>query len=233
MKIVFHIFGVILLFAAILLGPDIWEAIRGPAPEPQQQIKTTPEQEQAIVDAMRKPAQPNMPPQPAPAPVASAKPVEGCPEAALSGSRASSSGEGIENAIGSKGGDRFMVGGQNIDDILVRGSFDGSGGNDSLIADGAGTAEFDGEHIISFEIFSFRNGKPNKLFIFARGLASADRGMALVEGDDQDTVILDPCLTWSQPVDDGPYKRYDARDGAGNYASVGVSQGVKVEIRQR
>jgi len=220
MKIVLHIFGILLLFAAILLGPDIWEEIRGPKQQPQQ-ITITPEQEMAILEATRKkPGLPAiMPPQPAP------------PEPVVPQPRG---GSGIEGVRGGGGGDTIFVGGQSAGSSLVPGSFDGGSGNDTLATDGAGWARLDGTQLRSFEVFRFKNDQPNTLYIESMGLESADHGKVTVEGDAAiDAVWLDPDLAWGEPVTGGGYVIYEGKDNGGRVYAVSVSQGVKVEIRRQ
>lgn len=215
MKIVLHIFGILFLFAAILIGPDIWDAIKGPEQWPPQ-ITITPEQEKTILEATRKPGLPKMPPMPTPAE----------PEQPRGGGV-------IESAGGGDGSDTFVVGGRSINDNLVPGSFDGSSGNDTLAADGPGWASLDGVQIRSFEVFRFRNDQPNILYIQAGGLESTDNGKVTVDGDVAlDSVWLDPVLDWKQ-VAEGDYVIYEGKDSGGRVYTVSIKTGVKIEIKQK
>jgi len=217
MKIVLHIFGILFLFAAILVGPDVWEAMHAPA----KPVTVTPDQEKPVLEEARKPDLPNMPPQPAPPP----------PEPVVPQQRG---GSGIEGVRGGGGGDTIIVGGRSIGDNLVPGSFHGGSGNDTLATDGAGWASFDGQHLHSFEIFQLRNDQPNILYILASGLETTDHGTLVVDGDASiDSVWLDPAIKWGDPVTETGYAIYEGKDAGGRAYIVNIMQGVKVEIRQK
>ena len=109
----------------------------------------------------------------------------------------------------------------------------GGKGYDTLKPDGEGAVDIEGKHVRSIEIYDVRNDKPNKVRVFAAGLAAMSGRHALIVGDKLwDVVEFDPCLDWNDPIaiEDGaePMLRYDAHDRDGNQASVTVTDGVKV-----
>jgi hypothetical protein len=115
----------------------------------------------------------------------------------------------------------------------IQNTVDGGGGVDTVKVTDGGDVQADGDHLIHVEIYDLRNGQPNTLRVFAKGLANMNGRHAMVIGDPTgDTVLLDACLEWNDPisVNDGPEPllRYDAHDKDGDQASVSVTEGVRV-----
>lgn len=144
---------------------------------------------------------------------------------------------GYRSDIPTPKGDMFIISGALSAENEIRFGIIGGGGIDTLKVDGAGYITLNGGSITGVEILDLRNDAPNVVKMFVQGFGGLDRGHLLVIGDAQDTVFLDSCLKWDAPVavDEGRevYARHDARDEAGNTASVSVTKGVRVEPLRR
>lgn len=129
-------------------------------------------------------------------------------------------------------GDSIVTGGKEVTDNMMEGRISAGGGTDRLRADGAGYADMSVDHLDSVEVYELKNDQPNVINVFASGLETVGGAHAVIIGDDGiDSVTLDPCLLWSEPVVSGGFVRYDAHDNDGNAASISVSEGIIVTKR--
>lgn len=216
------------LFGAILLAPFVMDAFSGPdRPEPAKPTTETVKEEFKPAPASFG----DMPPQPKPAsPDSPTGQIERVEEDV---SREAIQQGTMDTAMPDADCPEVNLGAV-LPDQRISIQVDGGAGRDTLKI-GGGDVALDGKQFKSMEIINVRNGEPNKVAILGSGLVTLEGRHAYVLADkDIDTVYLDRCLRWNDPIaisDDGPEPllRYDAYDAHGNVSYLSVSEGVMVQ----